>query len=126
MRNAARPYSKHRNVKTVIDGITFASKAEAKRYGELKLLVKAKEIFDLKCQERFAIIVEGIHVCDYIADFTYINLKKVLFVVEDVKGQKSGAAYAMFRLKVKLMKAVHGIDIVEISKARSKRSAGRR
>jgi dsDNA-binding SOS-regulon protein len=44
-------YNKYLNKKTEIDGITFASKKEAKRYSELKLLEKAKKIEDLQLQK---------------------------------------------------------------------------
>lgn len=36
--------SKYKAVRTEVDGYKFASKAEARRYAELKLLVKAGEI----------------------------------------------------------------------------------
>lgn len=52
-------------VKTVIDGHTFASKAEAARYAELKLLRRAGEIFELELQPKYPIVVlnpEGDHV----------------------------------------------------------------
>ena len=40
--------SKYHSVKTVVNGIVFDSKKEAKRYYELLLLEKAGEIHDLK------------------------------------------------------------------------------
>ncbi|MDD3747626.1 MAG: DUF1064 domain-containing protein, partial [Anaerostipes sp.] len=43
-------YSKYGARKTVIDGITFDSKREAKRYQELKLLEQAGEISYLELQ----------------------------------------------------------------------------
>lgn len=43
-----RIYSKYRAVKTEVDGMTFASKKEAARYCELKMLEKAKQIRNLK------------------------------------------------------------------------------
>lgn len=36
--NRYSPKSKYNNVKTVVDGITFDSKAEARRYQELKFM----------------------------------------------------------------------------------------
>ena len=53
----ARQRPKYRAVPTVIDGIRFASKAEARRYGELRLLEQAGEIRDLVRQPRFALYV---------------------------------------------------------------------
>ena len=40
---------------TIVDGIRFARTAEARRYGELKLLAKAGEIIGLKLQPEFSL-----------------------------------------------------------------------
>lgn len=110
--------NKYHNIKTVVDGITFDSKLEAKRYGELKLLEKGNLIFGLELQPKFPIVVNGKKICTYIADFKYI-LKTSQpqgvgseEIIEDVKGMKT----PIYNLKKKLMKAIHGIDIVEITK----------
>jgi hypothetical protein len=49
--------NKYRNIKTIVDGITFASKKEAKRYSELKLLERAGMITDLELQPAFNLIL---------------------------------------------------------------------
>lgn len=105
-RNGTR--SKYGNVKTEVDGIVFASGKEAMRYGELKMLEGAGEIRELALQVPFRLVVEGDHVCDYVADFVYRD-ELGRQVVEDVKGKRT----EMYRLKKKLMKACHGIEIVE-------------
>lgn len=104
--------SKYHNVKTVVDGITFDSKAEAKRYGELKLMEKAGVITTPELQKKYPIVINGIHICNYIADFVYINTegRKLKLIVEDTKGMRT----PVYNLKKKLMKAVHNIDVVEI------------
>lgn len=104
--------NKLRNQKTVVDGITFASKKEAARYSELKLLERAGEITDLQCQPVYRLEVNGQLVCKYIADFKYVQDGEP--VVEDVKGMKKGAAWKTFRIKVKLLKALTGIDVVVV------------
>lgn len=98
---------KFRNVKTTVDGITFASKKEAKRYCDLKLMVKAGVFKDLTLQPEFPIEVNGVKICKYVADFSYYENGKR--VIEDVKGFRTPA----YRLKKKLMLAVHGINIFE-------------
>lgn len=103
----ARP-PKYRNQRTEVDGITFDSKAEARRYSELKLLEKAGQIVGLNLQPSFPIIVNDVKICTYRADFGY-GLPNGSLVVEDVKGMKTPA----YRLKAKLMKAVHGVEILE-------------
>ena len=45
--------SKYKNVWTTVDGIKFQSKAEARRYSQLKLLEKAGEVFDLALQPAY-------------------------------------------------------------------------
>ena len=50
------PSAKYGNHKMEIDGIEFASRKEANRYAELKILEQAGEIKDLKLQEKFVLI----------------------------------------------------------------------
>lgn len=87
---------------TSIDGIRFASKAEARRYAQLKLLERAGEIENLELQPPFKLHVNGKLVCTYIADFQYWDKGKAKSIVEDVKGMET----AVFKLKRKLFEAV--------------------
>ena len=99
--------NKYRAIKTIVDDITFDSKKEAKRYSQLKLMLKAKAIFDLKLQPKFDLIINDIKIGFYKADFEYIENGKR--VVEDVKGMKT----PIYNLKKKMIKAIYGIDIFE-------------
>jgi hypothetical protein len=102
--------AKYRSVPTKIDGIRFASKKEAARYAALKLLEKAGQITDLKLQPVIKCQANGVHICDYRADFFYVQPKVTpLVVYEDCKGFKT----PVYRLKRKLVKALTGIEIVE-------------
>ena len=105
-----RRASKYRNVRTTVDGIKFASKKEAKRYAELALVQKAGRIHNLTCQRPFTLAVNGATICKYLADFTYSEIPSGRYVVEDVKGFRT----PIYRLKAKLMLALHGIKISEI------------
>lgn len=98
---------KYRNQPEVVNGIKFASKKEAARYGYLGLLVKQGIITDLELQPRYPIIINGIKVTTYVADFRYKQYGKT--VVEDTKGYKTD----VYKIKKKLMSAVHGIEIEE-------------
>jgi len=102
--------SKYGAKPVTLDGHRFASQAEAARYGELKLLERAGKIADLTVHPRFPITVNGHKICVYEADFWYVNLEQARNCVEDVKGFLTIA----YRLKKKLMLAVHGIEIKEI------------
>ena len=105
-------------VKTTVDNITFASKAEAKRYGELKLLEKAGEIRYLRLQPKFPLVAvqeasgERTRVGTYIGDFAYCTPLSAAQVVEDVKGFKT----ALYKWKARHMKAQYGITITEITR----------
>lgn len=99
---------KYRNVPTVVDGIRFASKREAFRYCELKLLQKAGEISDLKLQPRYPLTVNGLHVCTYVADFDYQDNSTERLVTEDSKGVRTRD----FINKAKLFHALYGREIV--------------
>lgn len=102
--------SKMHNIRTQVDGITFDSLDEAARYGELKIEQKAGLIADLQVHKPFRLIVNGVHVCDYESDFTYRRDGKR--VVEDVKSQ--GTITYAYRIKKRLMLAIHGIAIQEV------------
>jgi hypothetical protein len=65
--------SKYAAIPTIVDGIRFASKKEARRYTELKLLERAGEITCLELQPKFPCVVNGKKVCTYIADFAYLD-----------------------------------------------------
>jgi hypothetical protein len=95
-----------------VDGIKFASKSEANRYQELKLLARIGKIEELQLQPRWDCDVKGVFVCAYIADFVYWDNEKEEEVVEDVKGFKTPE----YRLKKRLMFACHGIEIQEIGR----------
>jgi hypothetical protein len=130
----ARPRSKYHAVKTVVDGITFDSKKEAARYGELKLLEKSKLIRHLLIQPKFILYVHDMTVASklkwaarvsvppvkvgtYVADFQYEELglptsenDHWFRVVEDVKGFKT----PLYRWKKRHVEAQYGIVIREI------------
>ena len=101
--------TKYHAIKTVVDGITFASKAEAARYQELKLLERTGEIADLIMQPVFHLVVNGHKIGKYIADFQYYDNDKLEIITEDVKGVKT----PVYNLKKKLVKALYGVEILE-------------
>lgn len=101
--------------KTVVDGITFDSAREARRYQELKLMERAGEIIGLRRQVRFELIpsfeCDGKHYrpATYIADFTYTDAKTGKKVVEDVKGMRTD----VYKLKAKMFAWRYGVSILE-------------
>ncbi len=103
--NKSHRKHKYNAVRTQVDGIWFASGAEARRYGELKLLKEAGNITELRLQPRFTIrdaaVVDGERTrkIEYVADFSYLEDDKK--IVEDVKGVET----PMFVLKAKMFRA---------------------
>lgn len=101
--------NKYRAVKTECSaGHRHDSAKEAGRCGDLRLLEKARQISDLEQQPNFLIDVDGMPVCHYRADFSYLTSTGQR-VVEDVKGIRT----PLYRLKAKLMRACYGITILE-------------
>jgi hypothetical protein len=102
--------SKYRNVKTLVGGRRFDSKAEAAQYLLLLGRLQKGEIADLELQPSFPLEVNGLRVCTYRADFRYLDLASGRRVVEDVKGVRT----PVYRIKKKLVKALYGIDVQEV------------
>lgn len=105
--------SKYHAVPTVVDGIRFASKAEARRYGELKLAERAGRIADLELQPKFPLHVNGARIGEYRGDFAYTEVlegKPAGRVVEDVKGMD----LPLSRWKRKHVWAEYGVNVVVV------------
>lgn len=89
-----------------IDGITFASKAEMRRWFDLRMLERAGVIKNLRRQPAFVLqdaFIHPIHgrqqAIKYVADFEYETGGK--HIVEDCKGHQT----EIYRLKKKLLLA---------------------
>ncbi len=104
--------SKYNNKKVVHGSLTFDSQKEFRRWLVLKDMEAKGEISDLQRQITYLITHGEVKICKYIADFEYV--KDGGRIIEDVKGYRKGAGYAVFRLKAKLIRAFYAIDIIEI------------
>ena len=119
--------NKYGNAKVTVEGITFDSKREARRYLDLLLLEKAGDISDLQRQVKYVLIpaqrepdIIGPkcgrkpgklleHEVSYVADVVYKD-KDGNQIVEDTKGFKTKD----YELKRKMMLYFHGIRIREV------------
>ena len=104
--------SKYHSVRTVVNGIVFDSKKEARRYYELLCLERSGAICGLQRQVKYILIPAQYEECNeiykkgkmkgqkkkgkllerecsYIADFVYIENNNI--VVEDCKGMRTEA-----------------------------------
>lgn len=110
-----------------LNGELYDSTTEFHRFLQLQQKVNKGEISDLRKQVTYALDVEGEHICDYIADFVYIENGQT--VVEDTKSLYT-SNNPVFRIKRKLMLAIHKVRVkVVILKRRGmgkKSSLGKR
>jgi hypothetical protein len=121
-----KPRNKYHSKKITVNGNTFDSQKEYRRFCDLSLLLRAGAITDLKRQVEFELIpaqrepdTVGVrggvkqgkvieHAVKYVADFVYKENGKL--VVEDTKGFRTKD----YIIKRKLMLWVHKIRIKEI------------
>lgn len=91
---------------------TFASKHEAAVAVGLALRQEMGEIALLHFQERYPLRVNGVLVATYVADFAYVERHPDEYrpVVADAKGYPT----PVYRLKKRLMRAIYGIEVVEL------------
>lgn len=123
--------SKYGNKKITVDGKTFDSRREYKRFTELQILERAGEISNLRLQVPFLLIPAQYEEyerygkngqrltngrrcvereCSYLADFVYRDNATGRKVVEDTKGMRTKD----YIIKRKLMLHRHGIKIKEV------------
>ena len=103
--------NKYNAKRTIVDGISFASKKEAQRYSQLALLESTGKIDNLRLQPRFPLMVNGTKIGHYIADFEYdFNGKHV---IEDVKTPATRTA--IYKLKIKILSTYDPpVEITEV------------
>lgn len=105
-----RKASKYHNKLTEVGGELFHSRGEARRWYWLCELQRQGGITELQRQVEFPLVVRDVEVCCYTADFAYYENGK--WVVEDFKGY----ATDVYKLKKKLLFAVYGIEIKEVTR----------
>lgn len=103
----AKRGNKYNAKRVLLDGICFDSKAEANYYAALKLREKAGEVTDIELQRWYDLIVNGVLVARYRADFVFFDRLCCARRIVDTKG----VVTRDFRVKQKLMKACHGLEI---------------
>lgn len=106
--------------RTSSDGVVFDSKAELRRWEELRLLQRAGKISGLRRQLVFLIEIDGRPVkirsrgfpngrpCKYTADFAYTDIAAGKRVWEEHKGVDSAES----RLRRAIVEALYNVEIV--------------
>jgi hypothetical protein len=95
------------------DGRWFDSGYEADRYLQLKALLQEGRIERLEFQPTYPVNIDGVHICNYRADFQYFkrtNGKVEAHIIEDVKGFPT----PVYRLKRKLVAARYKRPVIEL------------
>ena len=114
-------FNKFRAKKVVYQGLTFDSQAELRRWRDLSWLQRGGVIHGLQRQVKYVLLPAQYdenhkmieRSVSYVADFVYKD-ENGKTVVEDVKGYKKGAHYAVFVIKRKLMLYFYGIRVQEV------------
>ena len=91
--------NKYRNKKQFYKGIKFDSKKELQRYLILEEMQMKKLIYDLEIHPVFPLLVNGIKIGRYTADFKYKNQDGEV-VIEDVKSKITKTRDYMLRKKI--------------------------
>lgn len=100
--------SKYGAEPVVIDGMRFHSKREGAYYSELKLREKAGEVSGIETQRKFGIIMAGVLIGNYLADFCFIDHSQDSRLrVIDVKGHDT----PLSRFKRKCVEAFYQIQV---------------
>ena len=107
-----RVHNKYFAKKTVVDGIRFDSRAEANRYCELKILLRAGVIKELRMQVPYVLIEKSKYgrKIVYKADFVYNEKGET--IVEDVKSKPTMTG--VYKLKKRMLAEKYGIEIKEV------------
>ncbi len=100
--------TKYLNKKCEYQNIKFDSIKEMRFFIYLKQLEEKGEIWNLRLQVKFPVLIENRKVCSYIADFTYYD--EFGYHVVDVKSPIT-TKNPTFRLKKKLVEALYNFDI---------------
>jgi hypothetical protein len=108
---AARNNTKYGGIPTQAnDGRKFDSHVEAAFYNQCRILQEAGHITKIETHVRFELVVNEIFVGSYELDFriTYADGK-----IEHVDTKSKTTLTPLYRIKKQLMKACHGIDLIE-------------
>jgi len=102
--------SKYRAIKTRnANGVLFDSKKEARLDPVIMMYSKSDFVKEVIRKKVYPIVINGVLVCKYVSDWT-ILFKNGTEQVYDAKGYKT----QVYKLKKKLMKAVHNLTINEL------------
>jgi len=102
--------SKYHAIRTQnADGTWSDSLREARFDAQIMLLQHDPKTARVVRKEKFPIVVNGEKICTFVSDW-FVEKKTGEKIVYDAKGVKT----PIYKLKKKLVKALYGLDIVEL------------
>jgi len=96
---------KYKSIISIVDGIKFASKKEAKHYQNLNILKKNGDILFFLRQVPFHLPKNIKYICDFMVFWVNGDI-----TIEDVKGFKTN----IYKTKKKLVESLYPVKIKEI------------
>jgi hypothetical protein len=102
--------TKYKSTKVLVNNIKFDSLSEGRRYSKLVYLFNIGQISEVELQPAFKVVISKKHVFTYKADFRYSYQNKIF--VDDEKGNLT----AVFKLKLKIIKALNPELIINLTK----------
>lgn len=110
--------SKYNATPSFVDGIRFASRAEASRYTVLRLMEQAGLIKNLELQPKYELIKsfvtksgEKVQGVSYLADFRYLDLNNNRIVTEDVKGVRTPVYLLKRKMLLQKYPDIHFMEV---------------
>ena len=95
-----------------VEGEVFDSKLEARRWLQLRDMQRRGLITGLLRQVEYPLMVCGVNCGSYFADFVYVD-SHGREVVEDTKAKSGVTMTQVYRLKKRLVFAIHGVTVRE-------------
>lgn len=108
--------NKYQNIKATYNGVEYDSTKEADFAASLDAQKDDRgknKVLKWQRQVKYSIDIDGQHICNYFLDFKVWRASGEINHY-DIKGYKKGQAYSLFRLKKKLVEAIHKIKIEEV------------
>jgi hypothetical protein len=94
-------------------GVYWHSRKEYRHWLVLRAAEAAGLIRGLRRQVKYVLLVNGIEVGSYVADFTFFDAETDRVVVQDVKSPAT-RKLPLYRLKKALLRAVWGLTVEEV------------